>query len=496
MPEARVETASSVRPSAAWLAPDLALAASFVALFYCLFLFEGYQKLFRDSDSGWHIRTGETMLATHVLPRADPYSFSVPGRPWVAWEWGADVLMGAAHRAAGLAGVAWLYALAIASGVWMWFRLNWAAGGTFLLACALAIPMLSTTNLHWLARPHVLGWLFLLGAGLAAESAPARMAGRHAAAVAAGMILWTNLHASFFLGPLIFLLYAAADVRRRGWFVSAAAVAAAATLANPYGWNLHRHVIEYLTNTELISRIGEFQSFNFHAQGAAQILLTVLISVAGSGLLMSQRRWPQALLIVLLAAIALRSARGLPVLALLALPLANGAITGALAQSHSPRIRAALEYSRRLRVLDRRFNGLAFAPVAAALLFFLLRTPGIAARTGFPPDDFPVAASAQVARLPLDAKILAPDKFGGYLIYRFAGARKVYFDGRSDYYGAEFMKEYSRFMQVRPGWEANLERFAFTHALLPVDYSLVSALQARGWKLLYRDPVAVLMERP
>ena len=35
-------------------------------------------------------------------------------------------------------------------------------------------------------------------------------------------------------------------------------------------------------------------------------------------------------------------------------------------------------------------------------------------------------------------------------------------------------------MQVRPGWEANLEKFGFTHALLPVDYSLVSALQARG----------------
>ena len=32
-----------------------------------------------------------------------------------------------------------------------------------------------------------------------------------------------------------------------------------------------------------------------------------------------------------------------------------------------------------------------------------------------------------MARLPLEARILAPDKFGGYLIYRFAGARKVYF---------------------------------------------------------------------
>ncbi len=52
--------------------PDLAAVAAVVTLFYCLFLFQGYQKLFRDSDCGWHIRNGETMLSTATLPRTDP----------------------------------------------------------------------------------------------------------------------------------------------------------------------------------------------------------------------------------------------------------------------------------------------------------------------------------------------------------------------------------------------------------------------------------------
>ena len=138
-------------------------------MFYCLFLFQGYQQLFRDSDAGWHIRTGETILATGTLPRTDPYSFTRGGQPWFAWEWGADVLMGAAHRAGGLAGVAMLYALAVGASVWLWFRLHWAAGGDFLLACGMAPLLLSTCNIHWLARPHVLSWLFLLGAVLFAR---------------------------------------------------------------------------------------------------------------------------------------------------------------------------------------------------------------------------------------------------------------------------------------------------------------------------------------
>ncbi|MGH9718782.1 MAG: hypothetical protein ACRD8O_01100, partial [Bryobacteraceae bacterium] len=156
------------KPWASWLIPDLALVASLVTLLYCLFLFEGNRKLFRDSDSGWHIRTGESMLATGVLPRTDPYSFTRGGEPWFAWEWGADALMGAVHGLAGLPGVAALFACAIAASTWLWFKLQWMAGADFLVACALAPLMLSTTHIHWLARPHVLSWLFLLVAVLAA----------------------------------------------------------------------------------------------------------------------------------------------------------------------------------------------------------------------------------------------------------------------------------------------------------------------------------------
>ena len=70
--------------------------------------------------------------------------------------------------------------------------------------------------------------------------------------------------------------------------------------------------------------------------------------------------------------------------------------------------------------------------ILALVVFALLRTPAIAARTGFPPDQFPVAAAAEVEKLAPTARILAPDKFGGYLIYRFQGTRKVFFDGRSE----------------------------------------------------------------
>ncbi len=497
------------------LLPDLALVASCVSLFYCLFLFHGYQRLFRDSDAGWHIRTGETILASGTLPRTDPYSFTRGGQPWFAWEWGADVLMGAAHRVHGLRGVAMLYALAIGASVWLWFRLHWAAGGDFLLACGMAGLMLSTCNIHWLARPHVLSWLFLMGAVLFAQTWDRRLDAKAAAGIFFFSAAWANLHASFFFAPviggvwaaghaarpLIWRLDRAAEGRAARAFAGAGAIAAAASLANPYGWQLHRHVLGYLTNGELLRRIGEFQSFDFQADGG-QILLALGLAGAGAVAGLARGRLAGFLLAALLIATALRSARALPLVALVLLPLANGAITEALREARGlePRMAEALGrffgYSARLRALDARLDGLALAPLFALGMFALLGTPAIAARTGFPPDQFPVAAAAAVAKLPENARLLAPDKFGGYLIYRFEGRRKVFFDGRSDLYGAQFLKDYGRMVQVRPGWREQVEGFGFTHALLPKDYSLVAALEQAGWKRVYRDRTAVLLERP
>ncbi len=496
----------------AWWIPDVALVASCVTLFYCLFLFQGYQKLFRDSDAGWHIRTGETVLATGTFPRSDPYSFTKAGQPWYAWEWGADVLSGAAHRAWGLSGVAMLYGVAIGVGVWLWFGLNWAVGGNFLLACALAIPLLSTCNIHWLARPHVLSWLFLLATVLCAE----RVELPRFRTIAVASAIWTNVHATFFLGPGILAIYAFshflrpliwdfdryAEWKRARWFGGATAIAALATLANPYGWGVHRHVFAYVTDGELLHRVGEFQSFDFQAAGAGQILLAVLVAAAGAVLALGRRNPAHFLLGALVVAGGLRSARGLPLVALLGLPIANGAITAALEDwrglrpSLRRRLDAFLEYSARLRGFDARFSGWAWAPLAIVAMFFLLRTPGITARTGFPSDTFPLQAATEVEKLPAGIRLLAPDKFGGYLIYRFNGRLKVFFDGRSDFYGTSFLKDYARMVQVRPGWQDVFRRYEFTHALLPNDYSLIPALEGLGWRVIYSDATATLLAKP
>ena len=152
-----------------------------------------------------------------------------------------------------------------------------------------------------------------------------------------------------------------------------------------------------------------------------------------------------------------------------------------------PSVTGFLAYSDNLRGLDVRFRGLALAPFILLAAFYL--TPA----AGFPADQFPVAAYPHI---PAGARLFAPDKYGGYLIYRSNGAMKVFFDGRSDLYGADFLKRYGRLVQVRPGWREYWESFHFTHALLPADAPLLPALEQIGWRPLYGDKTATLLAYP
>jgi hypothetical protein len=266
------------------------------------------------------------------------------------------------------------------------------------------------------------------------------------------------------------------------------------SLANPNGWRLHQHVFSYLADSSLLDRITEFQSFDFHSGAAFQVMLALAICFAGGIAALVVHKPERFLLSVVLTAAALRSVRAIPVAALLLLPLANGSITtglsgaGNLTRAFRRGLDGAFDYGDRLQAIDRRFCGFAIIPLVALLIFASIR-----ARAGFPAATFPVAASGIVASLPVSARILAPDLFGGYLIYRFNGGRKVFFDGRSDFYGKEFADRYLRLVEVRPGWRNEFNRWNFTNALLPPDYPLISALEANGWQEIYRDRTAVLL---
>jgi hypothetical protein len=443
---------------------------SAVTLVYCVFFFNAPRSFFRDSNTGQQIVIGEKILSDRQVPRTEPP---------IAWGWASDCAMGFADSRAGLPAVVWLFAVTIVIVTWLWFQLNWECGGNFFFALIFTVPMLATAELRWTASPHIIGWVLLLTTLLYFEKAPTQFRIRDAFLLASAGALWANLDASFLLLPFIALIYgvshlarpfiwqteSAIDLRKGRWFLMASLFSGVATLLNPYGWSLHLHLAESIGPPSQL-----------HITTAALIALG--IAAAGGTLALCEKKLAHFLLALVFVGGAIRFSQMLPLMALVMLPLANGAITHALHRAKDLRLelRRALNvylgYSDRLRLLDARFSGIALAPLAAVLLWFILQTPSMASYTGFSPDEFPVYGANEVAQLSPNIRLLSTRKYSDYLIYRFRGKLKVFSVDSS---------------------LPNLDRYGFTHALLPNDDPLVPALQRMGWKVLFRDDLSTLL---
>ena len=138
---AEVSLSSSKVAAPAWSRWALPSVADliFVALLGALVFTPLSVRLLGDAGIGWHIRTGQQILATHTVPHVDPFSSSMGGKPWFAWEWLYDLIVGELEATLGLNGVVWFTAVVIATVFALMFRLLMKLGTNVLIAPVLVL---------------------------------------------------------------------------------------------------------------------------------------------------------------------------------------------------------------------------------------------------------------------------------------------------------------------------------------------------------------------
>ena len=476
-----------------WLVPSL-LDVFFGALLLSAFAHpQGLRSLLSDGDTGWHIRAGELILETGSVPVADPFSFSRPREPWFAWEWLADVVFAEIWRWRGLAAVASLAGATLALAATALLARILRRGCGLWIGLGATMAAVSASSIHYLARPHVFSILFYtLALWILTEDRLQR--GPLLWLLVPLTALWTNLHAGYvaWLGTLGLLLILCAvqrdwrDTRRYGVL---AILCSIATLLNPYGWNLHLHIVRYLNSAWIVNHVQEFQSPQIRSEGMVVFALLLLTTLT----LTPRADRFEALLVLVWGFLAMRSARHVPFFAIAAAPVLASRLAACWAQlalragGRSPlRIfwEVAKEFGRRPRVT-------VWLPVSAAMVIMA------APRVGFPETVFPVLAVernlqrlAPAAAMP---RVLTSDQWADYLIFRLYPQQRVFFDGRSDFFGPTIGSDYRKLLAGERPWRELLERYRFDLALLPLDWALSTALDREpGWRLVYQDSVAVL----
>jgi hypothetical protein len=453
-------------------------------------------RVFIDGDTNWHVAAGRWILAHHTVPLTDPFSFTYAGKPWIAHEWGAEVLMAPAYLVAGWSGVVLLIGLAaatafalIAQELRLWMGPVGQIVGLTLTFCCLQ-PFIFARP-HMLAAPLLVFWTSRLLAARRADKPPPLE-------LALLMVLWANLHASFIIGLGIIgpfaaeaLLAAPATLKARldvvrGWGLFSV-IATALSLATPHGIAGLEFPF-WVMGMKVLPNILEWRSATFQEptlfEGA--LLITLFL-----GLWRGVRVPPfRLLLLVALVHMALQHVRQEAVLAVLAPMLLAEPFGRAMRPGQpGPRLTPPVGWKPNWRVPSVLVASV-LAAGAALVVGTRLAIPLVRVDNG----NVPVTALAHVPPQLLSQPVFNEYAFGGYLIFKGV---KPYIDGRADMYGDAWVQEYLAIAGgAQPDVDRAFKRWNIRWTILSPREPLVRMLDTRpGWRRVYADGFAVVHAR-
>jgi hypothetical protein len=482
------------------LAPSV---PALVFLFWLLItpLLLAHRMLNADGDLPRHLRHGETILATGDVMRRDIFTYTRPGIEFVGMETGSQLLYSGVHRAAGLAGVELLASALIAAAFALVAAFLIRRGADPLLAFLTAMGAALVGMLHWVARPHVVSYVFIivLLAMLERERPPKWW---HYALL---FLVWTNLHGGWVFGGVLCGIYMVGwflESRMPGAPVDAMArarnalmgglVAAVACLVNPYGIRLPLHIVHHFSERFLLDNTNEFRSPDFHMIGPKFFLAALLALLFAFALSRERPRMPRVLLIVAMVYFSLISQRNITFFALTALPVAALALDRSWRALPDPRgLRAGFGHAAAAA------STWPWVALGALLAVVLALRHGRVGGTQVVPDAFdsalfPVDLVRAAREARLEGRIFHEFTWGGYLLYAWP-EQKIFIDGGTDVLGADLMRTHMEITRLQPGWRKHLADYEVKWALLAPRTPLAEQLAHEpGWRLDRCDRAAVL----
>ena len=412
-------TTAAADPARRVLIPRYANHAALGLVLFLVVALRG-SDLLRDPDSQWHIAIGRWIVAHGAVPTTDLFSYTYAGQPWIAKEWVSQLILYFAYEGAGWRGEVALTALVAAGsfvGLFAWLSRRMRV----LMALTLTIGAFGLSELHMLARPHVLVipiivcWMIALVQALDRRSAPPLPA-------ALLIVAWANMHGSFPLGLVMAGVLAGegvvfAPVGERlglaGRWALFLAVSAAATMISPFGWHAILVPLMMLGNGATLRFVNEWQPLRCDLLG---VMAGYMLVATTAILLLDARRNAFRLLAAgLVGYLMVRHVRFVSLF---------GLIGPILAARTMGRIMPATFSERRVPAVARTaiLAGLGVMSLGA-LSMAVLRHPEPT------PDVMPQQAYAAAMAHGARGNVYNDYDFGGFLI---AHGVKTFVDGRTD----------------------------------------------------------------
>jgi hypothetical protein len=473
-----------------------------------------------DPDLGWHLGAGRWILKNREIPLTDPFSWSVPGRKWIAHEWLTEVLMYSVRQLGGDALLIVLWAGVITTAWVLLYRAAKASGAaTGIAILVTALGAISTIH-TWGARPQMLTLLLVAFTGLRLQTWRHRN-GRTPWELVPLTALWANLHGGYIFGIVMVLVFACgstaeqvlARLRHRTatfsnrriihlWAVTLGCVLA--SLATPNTIDGLIYPFTYLGDNASTRYVGEWFRPNFAKPSFWPFALFLIFLVVAAAVALRNRslKITDLGLTVPFAFLGLQSARNISQLIVCAVPFvaANWTALTTRAASKSTKSGVTDIYARQRSVVALA-TGLS---IVSAMVFMTRHDLTENANETARSVDYPLIATQWLKQNPgsngagQQANVFNHYNYGGWLILH---ELPVFVDGRPDMYGDAFMDEYVRLTSKGnvKNWQADMKRLGATRVLMPRISAMskqisadIAAGTAPGWSEPTRDTTARL----
>jgi len=472
----------------------------FISLFLLL-AFSAGKDLLGDVDTGYHIRAGEYILNTFSIPKDDIFSFITPTLHWTAHEWLSEVIMALLHKAFGLTGVVLFFAFIISLVYYLLYKMIKTDKDNIILTTFIILLVLISSQIHWLARPHIFSllltliWYYLLD----------QYQYRHRNYLYLFpliMLLWVNLHGGYLAGFVLIGIYlfgngvkyitaqdAEKDIyKKKARFLGLITVACLfVSLINPYTYQILLFPFKLVSNKFIMDHVGEFMSPNFHEMMPFKYLLLLMITTFAISRI--KTNWIELLLVLMFLNMSLYSVRYIPLFSIIVAPILLKQIGPLLEKSNGKLMRFFKKRAKNISEIDASARGYLW-PVFSVVLVTVLAAGNVIGYK-FDAKTKPVAAVEFLKNEHIKGNMFDNDEFGDYIIYATWPEYMVFVDGRSDMYGVDIMKEYLKVVTIKPGWDEVLKKYNITWIIYNANSALSLFLMERDdWELIYADKVA------
>jgi len=444
------------------------------------------------SDIWSQLLTGRWMVEQLAFPELDDFSFTRQGERYNAHEWLAYLLFHGAHTLGGGAGLLVVVGLCASAAVGLMASTALRREASPGVVLALGALTVWTLEARVLARPHVLAWplLAFYARVLLADGRPLH---DRLLRLVPLQLLWTNLHGSFVLGPLLAALplvglltarlrRGATDELRRPLGAFGLVTLACLLSPDPAGTLLFPFRFSGQAQLGLVKEFEPTLTSAFF-QGQTwvvgfSVLWAALLCVAAWRTLRERRDLVGAGVLVLSIWLALQANRWVQEAILLTFPIVASMASTRLV---APRLERIL--------------------VAAGLVLVLGATaiwathgygvsPGrrVRAGAGLGRPYVADAVDALAARDLPRGRALCLYEDGGYLAYRLWPRVRVFIDARGDLYFGGVATEYDRLLTDPRVLPALVAHWSIDAIILPRPFErFATPLRSSGFELVHTD---------